>query len=247
MATTGSSSGAAAVGPGPECALLIERNDKVMTQEARAVLWDMDGTLLDSADYHWLAWREVLAAEGFELTRKRFAESFGRRNDATLRAYFGEEFPLSEVERIGAIKEARYRELVRTRGVTFMPGVARWLARLNAEGWRQALASSASLENVEVILGALSIEDRFHAIVTAEDVSRGKPDPEVFLVAAARVSAPPPRCVVIEDSAAGIEAARRAGMPTVGVLSSHASLESDLTVSTLDELEEDAFDRLLTS
>ncbi|HTG16154.1 MAG TPA: HAD-IA family hydrolase [Blastocatellia bacterium] len=218
-----------------------------MIQEARAVLWDMDGTLLDSADYHWLAWRKVLAVEGFELTRKRFTESFGRRNDATLRAYFGEEFPLSEVERISAIKEARYRELVRTRGVTLLPGVERWLARLNADGWRQALASSASLENVEVILAALSIEGRFDAIVTAEDVSRGKPDPEVFLVAAARVSAPPARCVVIEDSAAGIEAARRAGMPTVGVLSSHASLEADLTVSTLDELEDDAFDRLLTS
>ena len=116
-----------------------------------------------------------------------------------------------------------------------------------AEGWRQALASSASLENVEVILAALSIEGRFDAIVTAEDVSRGKPDPEVFLVAAAKVSTPPTRCVVIEDSAAGIEAARRAGMPTVGVLSSHASLEADLTVSTLDELEEDAFDRLFTS
>ena len=64
-----------------------------MTQETRAVLWDMDGTLLDSADYHWLSWRDVLAAEGFELTRERFAESFGRRNDATLRAYFGEGFP----------------------------------------------------------------------------------------------------------------------------------------------------------
>ena len=216
-------------------------------QEARAVLWDMDGTLLDSADYHWLAWREILAAEGFDLTRQRFAESFGRRNDATLRAYFGEAFPLSEVERIGAIKEARYRELVRTRGVALLPGVQRWLARLNAEGWRQALASSASLENVEVILEALSIEGRFHAVVTAEDVIHGKPDPEVFLVAAAKVSAPPARCIVIEDSAAGIEAARRAGMPTIGVLSSHASLEADLTVSTLDELEDDAFDRLLTS
>ena len=100
-----------------------------MTQETRAVLWDMDGTLLDSAEYHWLSWREVLAEEGFELTRKRFAESFGRRNDATLRAYFGEEFPLSEVDRIGAIKEERYREMVRGHGVELLPGVGRWLAR----------------------------------------------------------------------------------------------------------------------
>jgi beta-phosphoglucomutase family hydrolase len=216
-----------------------------MTQETRAVLWDMDGTLLDSAKYHWLSWREVLADEGFELTRELFAESFGRRNDATLRAYFGEEFPLSEVERIGAIKEARYRDMVRRQGVEFLPGVEHWLARLKADGWRQALASSASLLNVETILGGLKIADFFDATVSAEDVQTGKPNPEVFLVAAARVSVPPARCVVIEDAPSGIEAARLAGMRTIGVLSSHISLSADVVVRTLDELPEDAFDRLV--
>ena len=216
-----------------------------MTQQTRAVLWDMDGTLLDSAEYHWLSWREVLAAEGFELTRERFAESFGRRNDATLRAYFGEGFPLSEVERIGAIKEARYREMVRRHGVELLPGVGRWLAHLKANGWRQALASSASLLNVEAILGELKIEDFFDAIVSAEDVQTGKPDPEVFLAAAARVSAPPARCVVIEDAPAGLEAARLAGMRTIGVQSSHTSLQADVVVRTLDDLPDDAFDCLV--
>ena len=216
-----------------------------MTQQTRAVLWDMDGTLLDSADYHWLSWREVLAAEGFALTRERFAESFGRRNDATLRAYFGEGFPLSEVDRIGAIKEARYREMVRRHGVELLPGVGRWLARLKANGWRQALASSASLLNVDAILGGLNVVDFFDAIVSAEDVQTGKPDPEVFLVAAARVSAPPARCVVIEDAPAGLEAARLAGMRTIGVQSSHTSLAADVVVRTLEELSEVAFDCLV--
>jgi beta-phosphoglucomutase len=205
----------------------------------------MDGTLLDSADYHWLSWREVLAAEGFELTRERFTESFGRRNDATLRAYFGEGFPLSEVERIGAIKEARYREMVRRHGVNLLPGVATWLERLKADGWRQALASSASLLNVEVILGGLKIAHFFDATVSAEDVHMGKPDPEVFLVAAARVSTPPSRCVVVEDSPAGVEAARLAGMRVIGVYASHTSLPADVVVRTLEQLPEDAFDGLL--
>jgi beta-phosphoglucomutase len=225
--------------------VLIERNGKPMTQQTRAVLWDMDGTLLDSADYHWLSWREVLAAEGFELTRERFAESFGRRNDATLRAYFGEGFPLSEVERIGAIKEARYRDMVRRHGVELLPGVGRWLARLKANGWRQALASSASLLNVEAILGELKIEDFFDAIVSAEDVQTGKPDPEVFLVAGARVSATPARCVVIEDAPAGLEAARLAGMRTIAVQSTHTSLQADVVVRTLNDLSDDAFDCLV--
>ena len=212
----------------------------------RAVLWDMDGTLLDSADYHWLSWREVLAAEGFELTRGRFSESFGRRNDATLRAYFGEEFPLSEVERIGAIKEARYRDLVRTHGAKLLPGVGRWLARLNADGWRQALATSASSLNIETILGELRLANLFDAIVSAEDVETGKPNPEVFLVAAARVSAPPSRCVVVEDSRAGVEGAHLAGMRVVGVLSSQASLPADIVVQTLEQLPENAFDCLIS-
>lgn len=216
-----------------------------MTQPARAVLWDMDGTLLDSADYHWRSWRETLAAEGFELTRELFVESFGRRNDATLRAFFGEEFPLSEVARIGAIKEASYRDMVRRHGVNLLPGVGRWLARLKADGWRQALATSASLLNIEAILEGLKIVDFFDAIVSAEDVQMGKPDPEVFLVAAARVSAPPSRCVVIEDSPAGIEAAHLAGMRVIGVQSSHTSLPADIVVRTLDQLPEDAFDRLV--
>lgn len=216
-----------------------------MTDETRAVLWDMDGTLLDSADYHWRAWRETLAVEGFELTRELFAESFGRRNDATLRAYFGEEFPLSEVDRIGAIKEARYRDMVRTCGVELLPGVGRWLERLKEDGWRQALASSASLLNVETILVGLKIAEVFDAIVCAEDVQTGKPDPEVFLVAAARVSAPPSRCVVIEDAPAGIEGARLAGMRTIGVQSSHTLLTADVVVRTLDELPKDAFDCLV--
>jgi beta-phosphoglucomutase len=205
----------------------------------------MDGTLLDSADYHWLSWREVLAAEGFELTRERFSESFGRRNDATLRAYFGEGFPLGEAERIGAIKEARYRDMVRTYGVSLLPGVEDWLGKLKADGWRQALASSASLLNVEAILGGLKIAHFLDATVSAEDVRTGKPDPEVFLVAAARVLTPPSRCVVIEDSPAGVEAAHLAGMRVIGVQSSHTSLPADIVVRTLDQLPEDAFDRLV--
>ena len=216
-----------------------------MTQPARALLWDMDGTLLDSSDYHWLSWREVLAAEGFELTRERFAESFGRRNDATIRAYFGEGFPLSEVERIGAIKEAHYRDMVRSYGVDLLPGVATWLERLKADGWRQALATSASLLNIEAILGGLKIAHFFDAAVSAEDVHTGKPDPEVFLVAAARVSTPPSRCVVVEDSPAGVEAAHLAGMRVIGVQASHTSLPADIVVRTLEQLPEDAFDGLV--
>jgi beta-phosphoglucomutase family hydrolase len=216
-----------------------------MPQPPRAVLWDMDGTLLDSAEYHWLAWRETLADEGFDLTRDRFTATFGQRNDTILRTHFGPDFPLSEVDRIGSSKEARYRELVRTRGVEPLPGVRRWLARLRADGWRQAVASAAPLLNIQAILEALEIAKYLDAIVSAEDVQRGKPDPQVYLEAAARVGAPAARCIVVEDAPAGIEGARRAGMRAIGVLTSHPHLPADVVVRTLDELPRDAFDELI--
>jgi beta-phosphoglucomutase len=205
----------------------------------------MDGTLLDSAEYHWLAWREALAAEGYALTREQFAGSFGQRNDTILRAYFGTDFPVSEIDRIGAIKETRYRELVRARGVETLPGVRRWLDRLSASGWRQAIASAAPRLNIDTILDALRLAGRFEAIVSAEDVQRGKPDPQVFLTAAGRLGVPPSQCIVVEDAPAGIEGAHRAGMRAIGLLTTHADLTADRVVRTLDELPDEAFDDLI--
>jgi len=213
----------------------------------RAVLWDVDGTLIDSAEYHWLTWRETLFGEGYELTRAQFDASFGRRNDEILRGYFGENLSAAEVARIGEAKEVRYRELVGARGIEPLPGVRRWLGKLKTEGWRQALASSAPRLNLEAILKALGLEEFFDAIASAEDVERGKPDPQIFLAAAAKVQIPAARCVVVEDAPAGIEAARRAGMRRIGVLSFHGELDADVVVNSLADLPDDTFDRLLAS
>ncbi len=214
-------------------------------RQPRAVLWDMDGTLLDSAEYHWLTWREILAGEGQSISRERFASTFGRRNDAVLRDLFGEDFPDHEIARIAGAKEARYRDLVLAGGIEPLPGVRRWLERLQAEGWRQAVASSAPRANIEVLLEALGIEEYFAAFAADEDVQHGKPDPQVFLVAASRLAVLPARCVVVEDAPAGIEGGRRAGMRTIGVGAAHVSLPADLTVASLDDLPDDAFDKLL--
>ena len=214
--------------------------------EARAVLWDVDGTLIDSSEYHWLSWRDSLAAEGFPLTREQFAATFGQRNDEILRLYFGADYPAAEVGRVADAKEEAYRRLVRERGISPLPGVRPWLERLRARGWRQAVASSAPRLNLDAILDALRLRDYFAAVVSAEDVTAGKPDPQVFLVAAERLGVPPSSCVVVEDAPAGVEAARRARMRAVGVLSSHPALDADLSVRTLEELPDDAFDRLLS-
>jgi beta-phosphoglucomutase len=212
---------------------------------ARAVLWDVDGTLVDSLEYHWLSWRAALSSEGYTLTREQFLVTFGRRNDEILRTYFGPAISAERILRISLDKEEQYREMVRRRGIEPLPGVRRWLKRLRATGWRQAVASSAPPLNLEVILAALDVQDCFEAIVSAEEVERGKPDPQIFLTAAAKVQTPPPRCIVVEDAPAGTEAARRAGMRAVGVLTTHAALEADLVVRSLDDLDDDAFAVLL--
>lgn len=211
----------------------------------RAVLWDWDGTLVDSGEYHWLAWREALTPEGYDLTYEGFVSSFGQRNAGILRGYLGQNLSDSEVERICAVKEVHFRHLAKSRGIQLLPGVHRWLAHLRSEGWRQAIASSAPRLNIEMILEMLDLTQYFDALVSAEDVQRGKPDPQVFLVAAERVAVPPARCIVVEDTPVGVESAHRAGMRVMGVRSTHATLEADCTVQTLEDLPEDAFDRLL--
>ena len=210
----------------------------------RAALWDVDGTLIDSREYHWLSWQGALAEEGFRVTPEQFADSFGRRNDEILRGYFPSYSP-AEITRVGEAKEVAYRRLVRKRGIDLLPGVRRWLERLRAEGWRQAVASSAPRANLEVIIEVLGLSDYFAAVAAAEDVTEGKPDPQVFLAAASKLGVAPGSCVVVEDAPAGTEAARRAGMRSVGVLSSHGELTADIVVRTLEELPDTAFDDLL--
>jgi beta-phosphoglucomutase-like phosphatase (HAD superfamily) len=118
---------------------------------------------------------------------------------------------------------------------------------LAGAGWRQAIASSGPRANTEAIIDALGLHGAFAAIVAAEDVAHGKPHPEVFLTAAARLGVAPARCVVVEDAPPGIEAGQRAGMPTIGVLSTHPALAADRVVAALTDLEADAFERMLNS
>ncbi|HZT58622.1 MAG TPA: HAD-IA family hydrolase [Pyrinomonadaceae bacterium] len=220
-------------------------NNRNTDTNRRAVLWDVDGTLIDSSEYHWLSWQGALAAENFPVTREQFAKTFGQRNDEILRSYFPRITP-ADIARVGDAKEEAYRELIRERGIGLLPGVRRWLEKLKEEGWLQAVASSAPLLNIEAIIAALNLESFFAAVASAEDVTMGKPDPQVFLAAARKVGVVPASCVVVEDAPAGTEAARRAGMRSIGVLSSHAELEADIVVRTLEELPDDAFDKLLS-
>jgi beta-phosphoglucomutase family hydrolase len=212
---------------------------------ARAVLWDMDGTLIDSEEFHWIAWRNTMQKEGIAITREQFLATFGQRNDSILPQWLGASATPDRMERIATAKEQLYRDLIRQHGIKPLPGVAVWLRRLHEAGWLQAIASAAPRANIDVILEALSATQIFQAIVSAEDVHRGKPDPEVFLAAASRLGAQPARSIVVEDAVAGVEAARRAGMHSIGVSRGGKHLPADIVVHSLELLDPNAFDALL--
>ena len=219
----------------------------VTSETVGGVLWDLDGTHVDSAGHHWIAWHDTLAAFGRSVTPGDFTSSFGKRNDEILHELFGHGIEAEWIERVSEAKEQAYRRRLRAQGLELLPGALAWLERLRSSGWRQALASSAPRPNIDAVFESIAPLGRYlDTVVSADEVGRGKPDPAIFLEAARRLSLPPGRCIVVEDAPAGLEGARRAGMRSIGVLSEHhPRLEADVVVPSLEALGADAFEALL--
>jgi beta-phosphoglucomutase len=211
---------------------------------ARGVLWDLDGTLVDSTELHWIAWRDTMAAEGVPITREMFESTFGWKNDPILRRWLGDDAGEARKARLADEKERAYRAALKAEGVKPLPGAREWVERLHADGWKQAIASSAPLANIEAVLAVLDLGHDFEAIVSGDDVTTGKPDPQVFLLAAEKLGVPPARAIVVEDAAAGVEGARRAGMKCIGV-NPTLRLDADLHVKSLDEVPAEAWASLV--
>jgi beta-phosphoglucomutase len=224
----------------------------VSDDRIRAAIWDMDGTLVDTAEMHFAAWETVCRELGRPFTRSDFAATFGRRNPEIIHWLFGENrFDESEIADLGQGKEERYRAAARARGVVPLPGVAALLEGLRRAGFRQAVGSSAPRANLDLILEMTGIAKYFSTVVSMEDTQRGKPDPQVFLVAAGRLGVTPARSVVCEDAPAGVEAAKAGGMKCVAVsFVGHHSAETlrragaDLVVPTLERVSADDILRL---
>ena len=210
-----------------------------------AVLWDMDGTLVDSEELHWLAWKEVMDAEGVAVTYQQFRDTFGQRNDTIIPLLLGGTVAVETVARISDTKEAAYRRMVRERGIAEIDGAVEWVRFLDEQGWRQAIASAAPRANIDAILKVLGLHAYFDAAVSAEDVLRGKPGPRVFLLAAERLGVAPSRSIVVEDGRAGVEGARRAVMRSIGLARNGGELPADIVVRSFTDLPADAFERLL--
>ncbi len=202
------------------------------------IIFDMDGVLVDSYHTHFESWKRTVSTRGIEVTEEQFAKTFGQTNDVVI-SNLKPGADEKEIREWDAEKERVYREILMEK-FPAMDGATDLLKSLHEDGARLAIGSSGPQANVDCVLRGLPGAELFDAWVTADDISHSKPHPEVFLKAAERLEVPPERCAVIEDSLAGVEGARRAGM-TVIALTGTASGEklaakAHLVVNSLREL-----------
>jgi beta-phosphoglucomutase family hydrolase len=205
----------------------------------RGAVFDWDGVIINSAAQHEISWDRLAKECGKPLPENHFKRGFGMKNEVIIPELLGWTTVPVEIRILSLRKEAIYREVVREQGMAALPGVHQWLQTLRDEGIPCVIASSTHRENITTTLEVLALEEYFSAIVTAEDVKRGKPDPEVFLTAAQRIDVEPSHAVVFEDALVGIAAAQAAGMRVVAVSTTEPKdrlAHADWVVDQLDEL-----------
>ena len=210
------------------------------TENAQAVIFDMDGVLVDTYRAHFQSWVELAEAEGLHVTEAEFAATFGRTSREIIARLWGDNrYDDAQIAELDRRKEAAFRRAIEVDFPT-MPGASELLHSLHNAGFRLAVGSSGPPENVALVLDRLGARELFEAVVTGEDVTRGKPDPEVFLTAAKRLGVAPAACAVIEDAPAGVAAAHAGGMAGIGLLSTGRTpadlIDADLVVRSLSEL-----------
>jgi beta-phosphoglucomutase len=198
-----------------------------MANLIRAVIWDLDGVIIDSADAHLKAWWRLAQEEGLPFSDEQFRETFGWRNDSIIPHIWGS-MPPERVKALADRKEAYFREFVREVARP-LPGAVELLSALHDAAYRQALASSTPTANIEVVSELLGLDRYLDVFVSGESVPRGKPAPDLFLKAAEALHTEPVQCVVIEDAVAGVEAAHAGGLRALPGLRAADLMVKDLT------------------
>ena len=214
----------------------------------KAVIWDMDGVIVDTAPYHFSAWQEAFRKKGAKYTADDFRRNFGQRNDAIIRNILGDGISQSELDTISEEKERDFRKK-EMQNIKPLPGATELMKLLIEHGFKMALASSAPTENIKLQTEGLGISNWFQSIISGGDVTEGKPSPQSFLLAAQRLGAEPKNCVVIEDAVAGVTAAKRAGMRCLAVTNTNPErslMEADLVVDTLEAVAVSDLEKLLS-
>jgi HAD superfamily hydrolase (TIGR01509 family) len=211
-----------------------------------AVLWDLDGVLADSGPFHFPAWAASFQSLGVPFDQDMFNATFGMNNNSILKHFLGADAPQELINRVSDEKELYFRQMIPGK-LQPLPGICALLAALQQAGFRQAIGSSAPQANIDAEVDALGLRPFFEVIVSAANFP-GKPDPWVYLNAAAQLGVPPERCLVIEDAVPGVQAAKNAGMRCLAVTNTNtaqALSAADLVVDSLETVSIETISNLL--
>ena len=215
--------------------------------KVKAVIWDMDGIIADTSQYHHKGWQIVFRKRGTNYTEEDFRRNTGKRSDTIVREVLGEKIPQNEITKIIQEKDETFRQLMGQK-IKLFPGVLKLITSLKEHGFKIAIASSAPMENIRLITRSLKIDNRFDAIVSGWEVTKGKPQPQTFLLAAEKLGVETEDCIVIEDAISGVTASKRAGMRCIAVTNTTSReelREADLIIDTLEEITVADLNRLL--
>lgn len=209
-----------------------------MSNTNRAVIFDLDGVLVNTAQFHKKAWYDLAEKEGYTMSDQFFRDTFGLTNQTIIPLLAGKNLPVEEINQMAEWKEQRYRQHIKG-NLKLLDGVKPLIDDLENNGFLLAIGTSTPRANLDFMLDNIPIRDRFDALVAEEDITEGKPAPDTFLAAARKLSVPPVNCAVVEDAIPGVRASRAAGMATVAVTTTRSREElkdADLIVDSLAEL-----------
>ncbi|MFX0012775.1 MAG: HAD family hydrolase [Candidatus Hermodarchaeota archaeon] len=184
------------------------------------IIFDMDGVLADTEPIHFESWIKLGKEIGVEFTRELFKQTFGQQSPTITRKLVGAGIDQTLIEKWANLKEQYYREMLQNK-LQPLPGVVDLIKSLKVKGFKLAVGSSGPPENVDLLLTSLKIKNYFDVIITADDVEKGKPEPDVFLMVSNILKINPKNCIVIEDAPVGIEAAKRARMKVIALTTTH--------------------------
>jgi beta-phosphoglucomutase family hydrolase len=214
--------------------------------ELKAVLFDIDGTLLDNNDFHKKAWMEYLKGEGKEISDEEFKDKIsGRTNLDAVQHIYDKEMSVEEAEKYYLKKEEIYRKLYEPH-IAPINGLIDFLKQLQESNITMALATSGIQVNIDFMFEHIPIKQYFKTIIQAKDIENGKPDPEIFIKTAEALHIPAKNCVVFEDSTSGVEAGKAAKMKVVALTTTHTPEELDKADLVIDDYTGITVDRLRT-
>jgi len=212
----------------------------------KAVIFDMDGVIVDSEYYHYIVEKRILKKIGIDLSFEEAKKHAGMKTETFFRKILENHKKKADINELVKEKQKLVIDILKKRAKP-IPGSIKLINLLKKNKIKLGIASSGKRERVEIILSKFKIRNKFDVVVTAEDVEHGKPDPEIFLLASKKIGIKPEECIVIEDSTNGVKAAKKAGMKCIGFVSKNSGKqdlsEADIVVDDMRKIDLDIIRR----